>query len=131
MLIFRYSSEEESFVVITRSFASAQDDTDFIWNVIYYIYILRSIKDKNLYVGHTNNLRKRFIEHSAGKVKSTMKRIPLKLVYCEPYKDRKSAKNREWFFKKTPSGGILKKKLAKSFTEIELKYYLNQLKKLG
>lgn len=97
---------------------------------MFYVYILHSRKDSNLYVGYTNNLRKRYIEHNKGRVKATKNRVPLVLVYCEPYKDRKSAERREWFFKHTPSGGILKKKLAKVFTVEELKHYLRYLFKL-
>jgi len=98
---------------------------------MFYVYILRSKKDSNLYVGYTSNLKKRYIEHNKGRVKSTKDRRPLYLVYCEPFYDKRSAKNRERFLKNTPSGGILKKKLARTFSVKELKYYLRYLKKLN
>ena len=50
---------------------------------MYYVYILKSIKDKKLYVGHTNNLKKRFKEHCRGDVPATKNRRPLKLIYYE------------------------------------------------
>ncbi|MFH0846060.1 MAG: GIY-YIG nuclease family protein, partial [Patescibacteria group bacterium] len=31
---------------------------------MFYLYILGSQKDKNIYIGSTNNLRKRFKEHN-------------------------------------------------------------------
>jgi len=31
---------------------------------MYYIYVLQSLKDKNFYVGYTNNLKKRKTEDS-------------------------------------------------------------------
>lgn len=50
---------------------------------MYYVYVIKSLKDKKLYVGHTNNLVKRFKEHNTGMVESTQKRKPFKLVYYE------------------------------------------------
>ena len=35
---------------------------------MYYVYVIESIKDKNLYIGHTDNLIKRFKEHNIGLV---------------------------------------------------------------
>jgi putative endonuclease len=40
-------------------------------DIMVYVYILRSQKDNRLYTGSTNDLRKRFREHSEGKVYST------------------------------------------------------------
>lgn len=42
-----------------------------------YIYVLQSSKDKYFYIGWTNDLRKRFLEHNDGNVFSTAKRRPL------------------------------------------------------
>lgn len=50
---------------------------------MFYVYVLKSLKDNKLYIGHTNNLKKRFKEHAQGKVPSTKNRKPLKLVYYE------------------------------------------------
>ena len=46
---------------------------------MWYIYILRSTIDNNLYVGSTNNISRRFNEHNSGKVISTENRTPLTL----------------------------------------------------
>ena len=48
-----------------------------------YVYVLRSLKDGNNYVGYTNDLRRRFAEHEAGNVLSTAARRPFKLIYYE------------------------------------------------
>lgn len=77
----------------------------------YYLYILKSLKDGQLYVGVTKNLEKRTKEHNFGMVKSTKSRRPLVLVWREFYKTLSEARKREWFFKNTPKGGKLKKKL--------------------
>ena len=63
--------------------------------IMWYFYILQSKKDKKLYYGSTNDLKRRFSEHELGKVSSTMSRLPLKLVYCEAYLDENSARIRE------------------------------------
>ena len=62
---------------------------------MFYLYILGSQKDKNIYIGSTNNLRKRFKEHNSGKVSSTKSRIPFELLYYEEYKTEQEARGRE------------------------------------
>lgn len=62
---------------------------------MYYVYVLKSMRDKKLYFGSTNDLKKRIKEHSEGKVESTRNRRPLILVYYEAYKSEKDARQRE------------------------------------
>lgn len=66
---------------------------------MFYVYILRSAKDRKIYTGFTKNLRERLKEHKARKVKSTSFRYPLKLVYYEAYLSKKDAQNREKYLK--------------------------------
>lgn len=47
---------------------------------MYYIYILKSLRDGNLYIGRTNNLNRRLKEHNSGKVSSTKARKPFILL---------------------------------------------------
>lgn len=63
--------------------------------IMFYVYVLKSKKDMQLYVGSTNDLRKRFKEHSDDKVFSTKSRRPFELVYYEAYKYEKDARVRE------------------------------------
>lgn len=67
---------------------------------MYYLYILKSQKDQRLYVGSTNDLRRRLSEHNSGKVESTMSRRPFELRYYEAYTDEHDARNREVALKK-------------------------------
>lgn len=76
----------------------------------YFVYFLRSEKDQKFYIGCTENLEQRIVEHNAGKNKSTMHRRPLKLVYFEKYDDKHHAFQRE-FFLKSPKGFLEKKKI--------------------
>ncbi len=77
---------------------------------MYYVYVLKSLKDGNLYTGVTTDLRRRLRDHNAGKTKSLRARRPLRLVFSETYPSRGVALARERFFK-TPTGGVLKQKL--------------------
>jgi len=62
---------------------------------MFYLYILKSKKDNNLYIGSTNDLKKRLVEHNKGLVFSTKLRKPLELIYYEAYKSEKDARIRE------------------------------------
>ena len=56
---------------------------------MYYVYVLESKKDRKHYIGFTEDLNRRIIEHTKGEVESTKKRRPLELVYYEAYKYEK------------------------------------------
>jgi len=78
---------------------------------MFYVYILKSKKDNKLYIGYTGNLKKRFLEHKRGNVKSTSHRLPVELIYYESYKNINDAKDREKSFKKSGSvyNGLVKR----------------------
>ena len=65
----------------------------------YYVYILRSLKDKQFYTGYTKNIQNRMKSHSDGLVASTMNRIPLELVYWERCLNQQDATQREKYLK--------------------------------
>lgn len=62
---------------------------------MFFVYILKSKKDKNLYIGYTSDLLKRFKKHNLGLVRSTKSSKPWKLVYYEAYASRQDATYRE------------------------------------
>jgi putative endonuclease len=62
---------------------------------MFYVYILRSKRDNRLYIGSTNDLRRRIQEHNSGKSVSTKFRRPLELIYYEAYKSEQDARRRE------------------------------------
>lgn len=66
---------------------------------MYYVYILQSKKDKDLYIGCTNDLKKRFSLHNNGKVPSTEKRRPLQLIHYEAFLNQQDAFAREQWLK--------------------------------
>ncbi|MFA5336761.1 MAG: GIY-YIG nuclease family protein [Candidatus Omnitrophota bacterium] len=82
---------------------------------MYYVYVLKSKKDQNLYIGSTNDLERRLNEHNAGLVFSTKTRVPFDLVYYEAYKSETDARNREKNLKiRSRAFGQLKKRIEES-----------------
>lgn len=65
----------------------------------FYIYILYSLKDSKLYIGFTNDLKRRLTQHANGKVKATKNRLLLKLIHYEYFINEEDAKARETFLK--------------------------------
>ena len=81
---------------------------------MFYVYILKSKKDNNLYTGFTKDLRERIRWHNGGKSQSTKWRLPIELIYYEAYKDEKDARRRELFLKSGRGREIIKIQLENS-----------------
>ena len=63
------------------------------------MYVLKSKKNNELYIGSTNDLRKRLLEHNKGKVNSTKIKGPYELAYYEAYGTESDARRREKMLK--------------------------------
>lgn len=85
--------------------------------MFYYVYILKSTKDKSLYIGYTSDLKKRLDEHNLGKNLATKPFIPYKLIFYEAFLNRVDAKNREEYLK-SGYGRITINKLLKKYLMI-------------
>ena len=82
---------------------------------MYYLYILKSVKDGLLYIGSTNDLRRRLSEHNTGKVRSTKSRTPFELRYYEAFFSNKNAREREFALKKDGNAlAQLKRRISES-----------------
>jgi putative endonuclease len=66
---------------------------------MHYVYVLRSLKDKAMYIGSTNDLKRGVHEHNAGMSFATRPRGIFKLAYDEVHPSRKSAEVRERYLK--------------------------------
>ena len=84
---------------------------------MYYVYILNSIKDNKLYIGYSEDLKKRFSDHNSGRVKSTKNRRPFELIYYEAYINKLDAQKREIFLKSGSGHRFIKKQLENYFRE--------------
>ena len=62
---------------------------------MFYVYVIKSKKDNSIYIGYTNNLKRRIVEHNNGESKYTKNKNPYELVYYESYKNVSDAKYRE------------------------------------
>lgn len=60
---------------------------------MYYVYVLES-ESGLLYIGYTNDLRRRFSEHNSGMCKSTKNNV-WHVVYYESYNSKIDAMTRE------------------------------------
>jgi len=67
--------------------------------LMYYTYVLLSMKDMKFYTGYTKDLKLRFEQHQKGIVASTKDRRPLKLIYYEACVDQQDATKREKYLK--------------------------------
>lgn len=82
---------------------------------MFYVYVLKSLKDRDLYTGSTNNLKLRISEHNTGQEKSTKYRKPFKLIYYEACLNRRDALRREMY---------LKTSWGKRYIKSRLKYFM-------
>ena len=82
---------------------------------MFYVYLLRSKKDNNFYIGFTNCLHRRIQEHNDGKNITTSKMMPVELIYYKAFKSKKDAMEREKQLKNYGNTlGQLKKRLYNS-----------------
>ena len=62
---------------------------------MFFVYVLKSLKDGTTYIGSTEDLDKRLKDHNQGKTKSIKHKLPMELVYYEAYKTKTLARKRE------------------------------------
>lgn len=75
--------------------------------MVYNVYAIRSKVDGRIYVGFTQNVQRRLLEHNRGETKSTKGYRPWELIYTEEVETREEARNLEKYYK----GGSGKEKL--------------------
>ena len=74
-------------------------DGFFSIQTMFYVYIIQSQINANLYKGMTSNMEDRLKQHNAGKTETTKAFRPWKLIYFEEFDDRNQARAREKYFK--------------------------------
>lgn len=73
-----------------------------------FVYVLWSIRHNRFYIGLTDNVDRRFIEHNNGWVKKTRFYRPFKLIHVEIVDNRVKARRLEKFFKSGYGREIIK-----------------------
>jgi putative endonuclease len=89
---------------------------------MWYVYILISFKDHQLYTGYTENLKTRWIAHEKRYVKATKSRRPLELIYYEAYGNEIDARKREKYLKGGKGRSDLKVQLMETLLEHSYKH---------
>jgi len=78
---------------------------------MWYVCILRSAIDNNLYIGSTDNVNRRLSQHNSGKVDSTKNRMPLMLEAYVAIKDKSKAIELEQYLKTGSGRAVLNKRI--------------------
>jgi putative endonuclease len=81
---------------------------------MWYVYILKSDADGELYVGSTNNLRRRLREHGDGECTSTKHRRPFQLEAYIGVQEESTARELEKYLKTGSGIATLRKRILSS-----------------
>ena len=79
--------------------------------VMFYVYVLSSVKHDQIYVGLTNNLRNHVAEHNQGLSSATKPYCPWRLIYYEACLTLSDAQRRERYLKTTQGRRLLYRRL--------------------
>jgi putative endonuclease len=82
---------------------------DLNGKIMYYVYILKSLKDDKYYIGSTSNVVNRLSFHNSGRQRSTKCRIPFILIHSESFPTRSLAEKREKLIISYKGGEAFKK----------------------
>jgi len=80
---------------------------------MFYVYILKNKKDQ-IYIGHTQDITKRLIEHNSGCSGYTKNKGPFEIIYKEIYNTRSEAIKREKRLKSGQGREWIKKAVLKT-----------------
>lgn len=83
---------------------------------MYYVYVLRSEKDNNMYIGYSKDINLRIQQHNEGLVASTKNRRPLHLIYYEACLNQQDATHREKYLKTSWGKRYIKSRLRNYLT---------------
>lgn len=79
--------------------------------MFFYVYLLESTINKQLYIGITEDLKKRVEEHNKGLNISTEPYRPWRLIYYEACLNKKDAIRREGYLKTNQGSRLLKRRI--------------------
>ena len=82
---------------------------------MFYVYVIESVKSNDLYVGFTNDLKRRLTEHNQGLNVSTKFGKPWRLIHYEAYLNEQDAMRREKYLKTNQGSRLLKRMLKEYF----------------
>ncbi len=77
----------------------------------WFVYILRSLSCKFVYIGSTNDVRRRLSEHNDGRVQSTKAYRPLEIKAYVAVETEQHARRLEKYFKTGSGKAVLRKRI--------------------
>jgi putative endonuclease len=69
------------------------------------------VKNKELYIGYTSDLKNRIKEHNQGLNFSTKRYTPWEIIYYEACKEKTDARRREKYLKTTQGNRLIKRRI--------------------
>ena len=70
---------------------------------MFFVYLLKSVKDGSFYIGQAGDVKERIRRHNSGYVQTTKNRAPWMLLGSEQYSTREMARWREYELKQSYS----------------------------
>ena len=77
---------------------------------MYFVYVLKSDENDDIYIGSTENIQNRLGQHNSGKVRSTKAYKPWRLLEYREFLTRPEAVRHERFLKTGQQKELLKRK---------------------
>jgi putative endonuclease len=78
---------------------------------MWYVYILRSQVDNFVYVGSTNDVKRRLSQHNSGEVESTKSHPPFEIVAFIAVENKDKAIELERYFKSGSGRAFISKRI--------------------
>jgi len=75
---------------------------------MFFVYAIKSEQRNYIYVGLTNDIDRRILQHNTGKSKTTKPYTPFRLIYTEQCQTRLQARAREKYLKSGSGKEFLK-----------------------
>ena len=79
--------------------------------IMWFVYVLKRVNNEFIYIGSTNNLNRRLLEHNEGQVLSTKHYAPFEIEAYVAVKTEKRARELEKYFKTGSGKAVLKKRI--------------------
>ena len=86
-MVFLVSYSEQQYQCRQISRAPPRNGTP-----MFFVYVIKSLKEERIYVGHTQDIEVRLKYHNSGYVKSTAKDRPWMLIALKEVRDRNEAR---------------------------------------
>ncbi len=78
---------------------------------MYYVYILKSLKDNSHYTGLTEDLKKRLEKHNRKEVRYSSTKAPYKLIWYAAFLNKHKAAEFERYLKQGSGYALARKRL--------------------